>query len=344
MNLVKISVIVPVFNVESYLRQCLDSIVNQTLKEIEIICINDGSTDTSLNILNEYVSKDNRLRIIDKENSGQGLARNIAIEKAIGEYLSFIDSDDWIESSMLEELYNAAKQNSSDIVLSEYKVFDIPTNVISQPEYTKLPIPKKFDQRSFHSSEITDFLFSINTGPCNKLFKTEFVKTIGAKFAEGLLYEDILFVFKCLVNANVINIVRKPLYIIRYLRPGSETAYRGKKQFDIFNVIQLLDKEIYKDDIPDAIKIKYQDYKVSQFLYHFNLVDPKYKNEFWNRILSELNKTDSKRHTAGKYKFLMLYYKVWLLEKIKKIAFIILGKHSFKFLKLYRAVQGRIIK
>lgn len=344
MNITKLSIILPVYNTAKYLNQCIDSILNQSLKEFELICINDGSTDNSLNILKEYASKDNRITIIDKENGGQGLARNIAIEKAIGEYLSFIDSDDWIEPTMLKELYHAAKQNSSEIVLCEHKVFDIPTNVISQPEYTRLPIPKIFDQRSFQSSEITDFLFSINTGPCNKIFKTEFVNSIGAKFAEGLLYEDILFVFKCLINAKVINIVRRPLYIIRYLRPGSETSYRGKKQFDIFEVIQLLDKEIYKDEIPDAIKIKYQDYKVSQFFYHFNLLDPNYKKEFWNRILSELNKTDSKSHTAGKYKFLFLHYKIRFLEKLKVIAFKVLGKHTFKFLKLYRAVQGRLIK
>ena len=344
MDLVKLSLIIPIYNTGNYLYQCLDSILNQTLKEIEIIAINDGSTDHSLNILNEYASKDNRIIIIDKENGGQGLARNIAIEKATGEYLGFVDSDDWIEPTMFEELYNDAKQNSSDITLCEYKVLDISTNVISQPEYTKLPIPKKFDHGPFHSSDIIEIFFSINTSPWNKIYRTEFVKKIEARFAEGIYYQDVLFVFKCLLYAKVINLVRKPFYIHRYLRPGATTSDKGKKQFHIFNVIQLLDKEIYKEDISDAIKIKYQDYKVSQFLYHFNLVDPKYKKEFWNRILSELNKTDSKSHTAGKYKFLVLFYKIRFLEKLKTIAIKILGKHSFKFLKLYRAVQGRMIK
>ena len=90
----KVSVIIPVYNVEKYLKQCLDSVVNQTLKDIEIICVNDGSTDNSLEILEEYAQKDNRIIIISQENQGQSVARNIALEKATGEYVGFVDSDD----------------------------------------------------------------------------------------------------------------------------------------------------------------------------------------------------------------------------------------------------------
>lgn len=105
---IKVSVIVPVYNVEKYLRECLNSLVNQTLKEIEIICINDGSEDSSLEILNEYASKDSRFVIINQENSGQSVARNKGLDVAKGEYIGFVDSDDWVDLNFFENLYSEA--------------------------------------------------------------------------------------------------------------------------------------------------------------------------------------------------------------------------------------------
>ena len=116
----KISVILPVYNVEKYLRECLDSIINQTLKEIEIICLNDGSTDNSLSILKEYASKDNRIKIIDKENEGQGYARKVGFDSATGECILFCDSDDYYsELTAFEELYNYIEKVKVDVVIFE---------------------------------------------------------------------------------------------------------------------------------------------------------------------------------------------------------------------------------
>ena len=113
--MIKISVIIPVYNVEQYLRECLESVINQTLSELEIICINDGSTDSSLDILREYEQKDNRIIVINKDNEGQAAARNIGISMAKGEYIGFLDSDDYIDSNFYEKLYNAAKKYKADI-------------------------------------------------------------------------------------------------------------------------------------------------------------------------------------------------------------------------------------
>lgn len=111
----KVSIIVPVYNVEKYLRKCIDSLVNQTLNDIEIICINDGSTDKSLKILKEYKNKDSRIILLNQENSGQSVARNRGIEIAKGEYLGFVDPDDWIDLDYYEKLYNAAIGTNADI-------------------------------------------------------------------------------------------------------------------------------------------------------------------------------------------------------------------------------------
>ena len=116
----KISVILPVYNVEKYLGECLDSIINQTLKDIEVICVNDGSTDNSLSILKEYASKDTRIKIIDKENEGQGYARKVGLENAIGKYILFCDSDDYYaDLTAFEELYNYIEKVNVDVVLFE---------------------------------------------------------------------------------------------------------------------------------------------------------------------------------------------------------------------------------
>ena len=116
----KVSIVIPVYNVEKYLRQCLDSVVNQTLQDIEIICVNDGSKDSSLQIMHEYQAKDPRIKIIDKENSGYGASMNRGFDAATGEYLGIVESDDYAEPDMFEKLYAVAKADDLDVVKSGF--------------------------------------------------------------------------------------------------------------------------------------------------------------------------------------------------------------------------------
>ncbi len=124
----KITVIVPVYNVENYLRQCLDSIMGQTYQNFECLLINDGSPDYSADICSEYVFKDSRFRYFEKENGGVSSARNLGIEHSKGEYITFIDSDDWVDSDYLEILYNALIDENADISVSTYKRFHMADN------------------------------------------------------------------------------------------------------------------------------------------------------------------------------------------------------------------------
>ena len=119
----KVSVILPVYNVSDYLRQCMDSIVGQTLKDIEIICVDDGSTDDSLAILKEYEAKDQRVKVIQQANAGAGAARNKGLEIATGEYLSFLDSDDFVDVNMYEQLYLKAKAKDIDVVYCNCNIY-----------------------------------------------------------------------------------------------------------------------------------------------------------------------------------------------------------------------------
>ena len=120
MKKVKLSIIVPVFNTEKYLSECLNSLINQTLKSIEIICVDDGSTDNSLSILEKFHSKDERVKIIHQGNFGVSVARNNGIAMAQGEYIGFVDSDDWVDADFFEKLYNASQKFGAEVVAGDF--------------------------------------------------------------------------------------------------------------------------------------------------------------------------------------------------------------------------------
>lgn len=153
---IKVSIIVPVYNVEKYIRCCLDSLVNQTMSNIEIICINDGSTDNSLEILEEYAKKDDRIKIINQENKKQGAARNRGIEIAQGEFIGFVDSDDWVDLDYFEKLYTTALEYQSDVAVAsvlkhkknyqKYNVYykNIMAYIIFQFQHIKIVIGSDF--------------------------------------------------------------------------------------------------------------------------------------------------------------------------------------------------------
>ena len=171
MDNIKVSVIIPVYNVEKYLKQCLDSIVNQTLKDIEIICIDAGSTDGSVGIIKEYQLKDNRIDVVlSEEHFDAGAARNIGLEKAKGEYLAILDSDDFFNLNMLNDAYNRAKKDDSDIVIFYANQYDMKNNKISFMPWSMKAEYCPF-KRAFSPDEMPKFIFNcFQNWTWNKLF------------------------------------------------------------------------------------------------------------------------------------------------------------------------------
>ncbi|HEF8054249.1 TPA: glycosyltransferase, partial [Campylobacter jejuni] len=209
---------VPIYNVEKYLKQCLDSIVNQTLKEIEIILINDGSTDNCGTICDEYATKDNRIILIHKENAGLGAAYNTGLEIAKGEYIGFVESDDWIELNMYEELYNKAKKLSSDLI--KCKFFDY--NSTRKPK--DLPYRQKRIDFELENCSPDDKTFSILEYPklliyhssiWATLYHKNLIKHLKFKESQGAAYQDFSFMFEALSIAKNISTLRKALYHYR---------------------------------------------------------------------------------------------------------------------------------
>lgn len=178
----KVSVIIPVYNTEKYLEKCLDSVCNQTLSDIEIICIDDCSTDNSLNILKEYASKDNRIKLIEfKENKGAAVARNTGIIEAKGEYLGFVDSDDYVDLNFYELLYYSIIKNDADAVKGKLILKDVEYNINKDNTY---------DINDLVTKNCAYFYHSFTTG----LYNVKFLKENNIKFLEGCKYfEDPFF-------------------------------------------------------------------------------------------------------------------------------------------------------
>lgn len=221
MDNIKVSVVIPVYNVEKYLRQCLNSVVNQTLTDIEIICINDGSTDGSLEILREYEQKDSRIRLINKENEGISAARNQGIELAQGEYISFIDSDDWIEENYLEALYTAAKKYNSDIACSSI------IRVTGKRRRKKLVYKtEEFTVDKDKKNELTNA--PISSYVWNKIYKRKPLLASGVKFPVGRVYEDVIWCIKAIYYLNGVVTVPDAIYYYRK-NPTSIMSTKSEK-------------------------------------------------------------------------------------------------------------------
>lgn len=225
----KVSVIVPVYNASKYLEECLNSLVNQTLGDIEIIVVNDGSKDKSLDILKKYLKKyPSKIVLIDNEqNLGIGKTRNKALKIATGEYIGFMDSDDYADLEMYEEYYNFAKENKLDIVNSYYKkVFDNKTIEFGRN-------PHKITNLDKNKNLINE----IEYGPWSKIYLRKNITKNKLLFDEKLKYEDMPFVLKNYYHAKRIGYLDKPLYNYR-IHGSSETTTMDKRVFDMFEILE----------------------------------------------------------------------------------------------------------
>lgn len=219
--MIKVSVIVPVYNVEKYLSKCLDSLINQTLTDIEIIIVNDGSSDKTPTIIDKYSKKDKRIKSYQISNAGLGNARNEGVKHSTGKYISFVDGDDYIELDMLELLYNKAIEENSDIVECDfYWIYENKT---------------RLDQANYYEDQ-TNLMTNIRVMVCNKLFCSDLIKTNNISFPVGLKYEDIAFTYSILPYAKKISYV--PIGMYYYVQHANSLInHQTEKVRDIFSII-----------------------------------------------------------------------------------------------------------
>lgn len=273
-----ISVIVPVYNVAPWLKECLDSVLNQTFRDMEIIIVDDGSTDSSPEIIKEYAEKDDRVIAIRKENGGLGSARNVGLKIAKGEYIAFVDSDDKIHPEAYTKLYEKAKKYDCDIVFCQTAYLDNLTgNIIEEKNQTALPLFEKYrDKTDLITLDQLDpfdiFSYDSFVVAWNKIIKRSLIEKTNAHFPEGLIFEDMPFYFNTLLNAHNLAVVWERLVYYRINRKNSITSSRKKEG----HIVQIL--LTIADDLVKTKKRTGNDYKAALSPFAFQELGYKFDN------------------------------------------------------------------
>lgn len=247
---VAVSVIVPIYNSESYLSRCLNSLMNQSLKNVEFILVNDGSTDNSNTIIKKYMQQDSRFSLIEQKNLGVGTARNNGIKKAKGDYISFVDSDDYIELQMLEDMYLTALSKDLDIIVSRYQKVNSNNQIIQQgPDYSN------FDKESMFKSLLT---MSIPSVCWNALYKRSLFKQSDCLFPSKNIYnEDTATLYKLFYYANSIEFTNSIYYNWHYV-PNSKTNSISLKHIDdMYRIVQSFKKFLLEHNIYSHYKYEF---------------------------------------------------------------------------------------
>lgn len=233
----KLTIVALVYNLEKYLPRCLDSLVNQTLEDIEILCVNDGSTDSAPQIIEEYKKRyPEKIKVFHKENGGEFTTRNYGLERAQGEYVTFVDTDDYVEPNWAEKLYNSAKENNADLAVCGFERIDQKTNKVIAKNMTHV----KEKVKQINSKD--DFMLFINPAPWNKVYKTEKVKEF--KFLPFRGFNDTMFLLSIYTKIENVAFVPEVLYHY-YLRYDSQIHTVNKKDVENLKKYLLEVKDLY---------------------------------------------------------------------------------------------------
>lgn len=288
---IKVSVIIPVYNVEKYLHQCLESVARQTLADIEVICVDDGSTDNSFKIVQEFAAKDSRFIAVSQANGGAGAARNNGLRRARGKYLSFLDSDDFFDEHMLEEAYSCAEEHKADFVVFQSDQYNEDTNdfkdVAWTLRYAEIPPYQPFSRR-----EMTDNIFKVFVGwAWDKLYNREFVLNNNLWFQEQRTSNDMLFVFSAVAVAKRIACVEKGKILAHQRRNNKDSLSNTReKSWDCFyKALIALRERLKAEGIYDEVEKDYINYALHFSLWNINTIaHPTYEklldklqNEWW---------------------------------------------------------------
>lgn len=287
----KVSIIIPTYNVEEYLRECLDSVCRQTLKDIEIICVNDGSTDGSLAIIEEYASKDERIVVLDGPNGGYGKGMNRGLDRAMGEYVGIVEPDDFIALTMYEDQYSIAKENDLDFVKADFYRFTRSANGDMSLKYNHLDKTGEWYNRLFDPSQEPEALrFIMNTW--SGIYRREFLEEHGIRHHEtpGASFQDNGFWFQTFVYAKRAMIVDKPYYRNRRDNPNSSVKNPGKvycmnDEYDYIESLLRADGEIW-----ERFKYMFWVKRFGNYTFTMDRIDPSFFSEYAIRFKEDFSR------------------------------------------------------
>lgn len=277
--MIKVSIIVPAYNVDKYIEKCLNTLVNQTLKEIEIIVVNDGSTDRTKQEIQKFVEKyPEKIIYLEKENGGLSDARNYGMPYAKGEYIGCIDSDDYIEENMYEEMYKKAKEENSDMVECDF--------IWEYPDKQRIDVGKIYNNKK-------EAMIYARVVAWNKIIRREIIEKQQIQYPKGLRYEDVEFFYKILPSLEKISFVKKPFihYIQRENSIANTQNERVKEIFDIWNnVLEYYKNNNIYDEYKEELEYTYTRILLCSSLLRIVKVNDKEKRkELEKRTWEELN-------------------------------------------------------
>jgi Glycosyltransferases involved in cell wall biogenesis len=327
----KVSIVIPVYNVSMYLKECMDSVINQTLKDIEIICVNDGSTDNSLDILNEYALKDKRIKIISKPNSGYGHTMNIGIDNASGEYIGIVEPDDYVELEMYETLYNKAKENDLDFIKADFNRFTGEKEDIFLKYHKVAREETNYNRVINPSEEIIAFKFVMNTW--SGIYKRSFLKKYNIKHNEtpGASFQDNGFWFQTFCFAKRILFINKPFYMNRRDNPNSSVKSKEKvycMSEEYSHIRTFLDKN---PELKEKFIYIYNLKKYHNYSFNLRRIDPSFRPEFAELFSKEFAKAlkdkelDKSLFSHREWKLIRILIKnprKFLLKSFQRLSFI----------------------
>lgn len=320
-----VSVIIPVYNTEKYLAGCLDSVLSQSLDDIEVICIDDCSSDNSSYILEEYTKKDKRVAVyyLEETQRGIGLARNIALNYSTGKYIAFIDSDDFIDKDMLSRMYGKAIKFNADLVMCMLYIFkDGQKDNFKRKQYD-LKIPETLFDKSFSWRDVSDGIFDFHFTPINKLCKKEFLYSNDINFPEGIYYEDLAFSLKLFLLAKKICFIPEALYYYRKYRQGAITDILSDRAIDAIKAMELMDSILKEKPEYYRLEERFLAFRFVRLLRYFYRNDATTIEEYYRLLKAiafdpklESNKFLNKPHKEARkmiidnelYDYLMLKY------------------------------------
>ena len=298
MNSPKVSIIMPIYNTGILLKESLGGIVQQTLKDIEIICVNDGSTDNSLDLVKEYATRDNRIKIIDKPNGGYGHSMNAGLKVATGEYIGILEPDDFVDNEMFEVLYSKAKEFDVDVVKSNYYEYSTKENTNT---FSEVLFEQKYDTVTSASEDEK----VIYMRPCiwTAIYKRSFLEKNHIVFNEtpGASYQDTSFAFKVWVSATKVYFIKDAFHHYRIDNDNSSVKSSGKI-FSICDEFQSMQAFLNEDKVKkDRFSKILQVLKFDSYMWNLGRIAPEYKQTFKDQMALEFLKAKYENVLDEKY-------------------------------------------
>ena len=281
-----ISVIVPVYNVEDYLHVCINSVLKQTYQDFELICVDDGSTDSSLDILEFFAQKDSRIKVLKNEMcKGPGFSRNRGLELAQGKFISFLDADDWFSPNALETLIEKAEKDNLDMLMFKSIVFYENPHEFGMEEYYDMKFMEKYENEIFNHLDLDKTkLFVMSNAPWNKFYLKSFLDDNDIRFPnENLIHEDNPFFYKAITSAKRASIIDEYLYN-RRRRPNSIMTLTNERIFDNIKISDLILEVFFENGLYEYYKKEILHYIFSILNYKYNQIDENLKKSFFKEV------------------------------------------------------------